>query len=252
MQVEPDELEAFIAEANEAYPALQATPDEVSMVITGLILFGDAAQAAEEHVFAKRSIVVDHAAAEGLEGLVTAIGVRATTARGTAEQVVDIIARKLDRPVSGCATETTPIFGGNVKSVQALQSEAREAAPPNVDARVMDSLARNYGSQYTRVLNYVAEDSASGCSIGSSHVLAAEVVHSVRQEMAVKLGDVVLRRTDLGTAHAPGAADLRQCAEIMARELGWDPERIDSEIAEVVQFFSRSGSRRDFALLSPA
>jgi glycerol-3-phosphate dehydrogenase len=64
-------------------------------------------------------------------------------------------------------------------------------------------------------------------------VIKAEVIHAVREEMAHKLGDVVFRRTDLGTGGHPGATALQGCAELVAAELGWSKERIQQELAEV-------------------
>jgi glycerol-3-phosphate dehydrogenase len=51
--------------------------------------------------------------------------------------------------------------------------------------------------------------------------------------MAQTLADVVLRRTDLGTANYPGDRALATCAEVMARELGWSQERMHQQIAKV-------------------
>ena len=56
--------------------------------------------------------------------------------------------------------------------------------------------------------------------VGSSSVRAAEVVHAVRDEMALKLTDVVLRRTQLGTEEHPGESALKECADLMGLELG--------------------------------
>ena len=58
-------------------------------------------------------------------------------------------------------------------------------------------------------------------------------MHAVRQEMAMKLGDVVYRRTDLGTGDFPGEDALRNCADLMASELGWDEARIQREMDDV-------------------
>ena len=64
-------------------------------------------------------------------------------------------------------------------------------------------------------------------------MLKAEVVHGVRMEMAQRLTDVVLRRSDLGTGAHPGAAVVAECARLMAGELGWDAARVERELAEV-------------------
>jgi glycerol-3-phosphate dehydrogenase len=61
----------------------------------------------------------------------------------------------------------------------------------------------------------------------------AEVLHSVREEIAQKLADVILRRTGLGSAGWPGEACVQVCAGIIATELGWDQARIRREINEV-------------------
>jgi glycerol-3-phosphate dehydrogenase len=63
-----------------------------------------------------------------------------------------------------------------------------------------------------------------------THVVAEEIIRAVRDEAALKLADVILRRTSLGSFEYPGDDVLRTCAEIMARELGWNDTKRDSEI----------------------
>ena len=58
-------------------------------------------------------------------------------------------------------------------------------------------------------------------------------------EMAKRLGDVVFRRTELGSAGHPGDAALEYCAQIMGRELQWRQSRIDEELTGVRKAFSR-------------
>ena len=55
----------------------------------------------------------------------------------------------------------------------------------------------------------------------------------MRQEMAVKLSDAVLRRTEAGSAGHPGNDALHAAATLMAGELGWSQRRAEEEIADV-------------------
>jgi glycerol-3-phosphate dehydrogenase len=55
--------------------------------------------------------------------------------------------------------------------------------------------------------------------------------------MAQNLGDVVFRRTDLATGNYPGREALRECAEILAVELGWNQSRIEQEINGAIKKF---------------
>jgi glycerol-3-phosphate dehydrogenase len=68
-------------------------------------------------------------------------------------------------------------------------------------------------------------------------MLKAEVAQAVRHEMAGTLADCVFTRTELGTAGDPGEAALSACATVAAQELGWGPERTQSELAAVRQRF---------------
>jgi glycerol-3-phosphate dehydrogenase len=55
--------------------------------------------------------------------------------------------------------------------------------------------------------------------------LAERTRFVVREEMALHLDDVVLRRLDLGTGQPPGDGEIDEVAGVMAAELGWDETR---------------------------
>ena len=82
INVEPQEIEGFVNEVNQAYPGIGIRLDEVTLINTGLILFGEERQQSSKSMsFGKRSMLIDHETANGIADLVTIIGVRATTAR---------------------------------------------------------------------------------------------------------------------------------------------------------------------------
>jgi glycerol-3-phosphate dehydrogenase len=62
---------------------------------------------------------------------------------------------------------------------------------------------------------------------------------AVREEMAMTLGDAVLRRLDLGTAGPPAPGELDAVVSVMAAELGWDASQEQSERAALAGFYSR-------------
>jgi glycerol-3-phosphate dehydrogenase len=244
LTVTDDELQSFVDDANHAYAGLALTADDVVMVNTGLILFGRADQGGDEHSFGKRSLLVDHGP-RGLEGLITLVGVRATTARAAAEKAVDLTFTKLGQQRPPSVTEHTPIWGGYVTSVTGLAA-ALTALHPWLVAPVAAALAQNHGSRVDEVLALAEADPRLRQPLGDSSVLAAEVVHAVRREMACTLADVVLRRTDLGTAQDPGRAALEMCATLVAHEKGWDKQRRLRELADLRHFFAARGARRLF------
>ena len=220
-RVTESDLTTWIAEINEAYPAMQLGMDDVALTQCGLVLFGENAEGAKDLSYGKRSLLVDHARKDGVEGLVTLVGVRYTTARLEARGAIDLVFRKLGLTPPHCRTEYEPIHGGGFDSFENLRGEATQALSHDLPAAVVEALVSNHGSAYRQVLECVAEGHQLGDILPESHTMVAEVVHAVRDEMAVRLSDVVFRRTDLGTAGHPGRASIEAAANLMAQELGW-------------------------------
>lgn len=239
------ELQTFLDEINGAYPTLHLKTDDVSMWNAGLVLFGENTPRAENLSYGKRSRIVDHQVESGLQGLISLVGVRFTTARGAAQKVVDMTFRKLGRRPPRSSTLVTPVFGGDIDNFADFLHRQISECPPELSPDVLQRLLENYGTAYTNVLAYVSEKSAWVGRLGGAKVIQAEVIHAVREEMAQTLADVVLRRTDLGTGEIPGPATLKQCADLMAAELGWDDARLRRELDQMEQYYvERSPSSR--------
>lgn len=230
--VSNNELQLFLDEINQAYPHYNLTLSDISMWNAGLVLFGKNKPGAANLSYGKRSLLIDHSLTHNVEGLITLIGVRATTARGVAEKAVNLAAEKMGGKTPVSRTSITPIYGGEIDFFEDFLKQAIKNRPETIEAHSMRPLIHNYGSQYRKVLNYIDENSAWAETLGSSKVLKAEVIHAVREEMAQKLVDVVFRRTDLGTAGYPGEDALKESAYLMASEMDWDHERVKKELNE--------------------
>lgn len=234
------DLQDFIGEINTAYPEFGLTLGDVSGWNAGLVLFGENKAGATDLSYGKRSIIIDHAVQDGLNGLITMIGVRYTTARGVAEKAVDLVCRKLGEKRPRSRTAETPIWGGRIGNFGEYLRENAPNFPKGFGEAFISNMIRNHGSEWAGVMNPVRENPRLAEPVGESSVIKAEVVHAVRQEMAMKLADVVFRRTDLSHAGYPGRAAMKACAETMARELGWNENRVQSEIADTERLFPAS------------
>jgi glycerol-3-phosphate dehydrogenase len=231
--VTEEELQVFLDEVNEAFSYENLTLDDVSTWNAGLVLFGENKSGQKDLSYGKRSIIVDHAVEHKVEGLITLIGVRATTARGKAEKAVELVFKKLGKKAPVSSTNITPIYGGNIGNFKDFLRTVDKEWSSSIGGSGPETLVRNYGSKYREVLKYAFDEPSLAERVGSSNVLKAEVVHAVREEMAQRLADVVLRRTELGTGGYPGKETLDECANIMAKEIGWDRARLQNEIQQV-------------------
>lgn len=232
-----EELELFIGEINSVYRGLNLSLGEVSFWNAGLIPFGENDPSAINLKFAHRSRIVDHQSDQGIDGLITLIGVRYTTGPNEAVKVVDLVFRKLGRKAPASKLYKTPVHGGRIDDFDLLLRRALSEASSLISKEVVRSLVHNHGNEYGRILELVRARPELGQTIGASNVLAAEAVYAATEEMAQKLEDVVLRRTDLGTTRFPGQASIRLCASVLATELGWDQSRANREVEQTVDRF---------------
>lgn len=240
--IEEPELEGWIREIKDCYPSFELTRDDVVYRNCGLVPFGEATVGTSELSFGKESRFIDHRKAHGVAGLVTLIGIRYTTARGDAGKALDLLLAQMPNAPGPAATECTPLAGGAIEDFGALRTSAQGTRPGNVSAESLDGLLRNHGTEYGAVLGLAAENAADSAALPGTETILAEVAHAVRSEMAVKLEDVVLRRTDLGSGCHPGAPALRAAAERMQGLLGWTVERVADEIQATEAVLARHGA----------
>jgi len=240
LPVSKEELSLYVDEVNSAYKDLNITLSDISLINTGHILFGNLSEqkSDKEHSFAKRSLLIDHSI-DGIEGLLSVVGARATVARGTAEKVLKLVDTKLKKTNKGESTETSPIFGGDFDSFEKLTDDIRHVVPGLSDLVTL-ALARNYGSAYRDVLAYCPEQS-SIAPLGHSSVLNCEIIHAIRHEMAISLSDIVFRRTELCTGGHPGEDALIEAANIASLELGWSEEKKEREVKHVSSILVKNG-----------
>jgi glycerol-3-phosphate dehydrogenase len=116
--------------------------------------------------------------------------------------------------------------------------DALSKTPRGMDEEVIEHLVYTYGSNYPYFLREMNENQALRERVDPTlPVTVGEIIHAVRQEMALTLLDVVQRRTELGASGQPPRNVLQKCAEIMGCELGWSLERQQQEIDYVLQTY---------------
>jgi len=234
LRVTEEEIQTFLDEVNGAYPGAPICREEVSFFHKGFLPMEGVDGKTGEVKLTKHYRICDHSRDDGIDGLISVVGVKYTTARNVAEKTVDIAFKKLGKKSPKCTSHVTPLAGGDIGRFEDFLSGATAKIPKGLNSEVIRHLVHNYGSEYQCILEYGKKHSEYGKTVpGSSEVLMAEVFHAVREEMAQKLADVILRRTDLGSGGHPGDAALKGCAGVMAKELGWSKNRMKKELEEV-------------------
>ncbi|MFQ5822472.1 MAG: FAD-dependent oxidoreductase [bacterium] len=232
-KVSEKEIESFIEEINKAYLPAKLKREDISYYYGGMLPIDGINEQTGEIKLLKHYQIIDHKEENGVDGLISVIGVKYTTARDVAEKTIDFVLKKFGKKPSKSLTSTTPIFGGRIEKFKDFLVEEKSKTPKGLSKDMVERLVYNYGSEYQRILRYCDENPEWALPVHEkSEVLKAEVIHSIREEMALKLSDVIRRRTELGSAGSPGDQCLKTCAILMAQELGWDDSRVQIEIEE--------------------
>jgi glycerol-3-phosphate dehydrogenase len=228
------DVAAFMTELNQAFPALDLSIADVTLVHHGLV---PAATRGSRVVLEPHEQLRDHAA-DGADGLLTIAGTKFTTARASAERVTDRVVAKLGKPAAPCRTATTVLPGGAIRDLGLAIADGRREHDAGLPTDTIPHLIGAYGSRFRDVLELAVDKPEWRTRIAhDSPVIGAQLVHAVRHEMAITLADAVLRRTPLGALGDPGPEALARAAAIVGHELRWSDERQQQEIAAVGSFY---------------
>lgn len=230
---------------NRADERPEATADDASYLITHASRFLTAPPAAGDALGAfaglrplvssgrmvSRRLSRRHEIVGSAEGFFSVIGGKLTTFRRMAEDAINLATGRAEGTPS--RTRDLPLVGAEdlANTLPWLRARARQLG---LSRATFAHLIRAYGTGTATVLDRVARHPALRDLLvpGRPHI-AAEVVVAAREEMAVTVADVLLRRTRLanllprhGTEIAPRVADL------MGEELEWTAEMRAAQVAD--------------------
>jgi glycerol-3-phosphate dehydrogenase len=229
LTVTEEEIQGFLEEIQEACPALGIARSDVAVVNAGLLPFGENQPGQKDLSFGKRSLLIDHAARGGPEGLITGMSVRWTMGRLLGEKAIDLACQKLQANARPSSTATTAVFGGLIRDRDELIATMCQQAQRSLSHDLAARLADTFGTVSGEVLALPDGDTL----LPDGRTLAAEIRYVARNEMSMTLADIVLRRLDLGTGCTVADATLSACARIAGEELGWDAQRQLLEVSRV-------------------
>jgi glycerol-3-phosphate dehydrogenase len=229
----------LLRSANAFFPEARLTPADV--LSTWASLRALVAPRVEQAAVA---VSREHRIVESAAGLVTVAGGKLTTHRAMASGAVDVVAarlRRIDgRPVPPRArTDLHTLPGGEAADLEVLVDSllVRDIKEP-----VARHLVENYGSEAAAVANQVEKNRVLGRPlIEGRPEIRAEVAHAVEREMAVRLGDLLMRRLHLFQL-APGAS-VKVAAAVarkMRELLQWTATREADELALYLEEVKRS------------
>jgi glycerol-3-phosphate dehydrogenase len=230
--IREQDVRDFLKDIHSACPALGLRMADVCGVVHGYLPMVKTDSGRNDVKLVRDIQIFDHAS-EGIQGIITVIGVRYTLARYIAQRAVNLAGRKLGAASSACRTASLPLAGGNFTDFNDLVQKAQANCPPDISSAAMNRLVRFYGSDYPRVLALLHENPHWGAAFGPDQaILTAQIVYAAREEMALKLYDVLQRRVGLFPLADADHLTLERTAEIMGQEHHWNDQQRQATLQE--------------------
>ncbi|HEX6050706.1 MAG TPA: glycerol-3-phosphate dehydrogenase, partial [Gemmatimonadaceae bacterium] len=214
-----EDIEYLLDSVNAFFPAAKLGTGDVIASWAGIRPL-IAAGYSDRPASASREHRIDRAPS----GLVSVTGGKLTTYRAMAAEVANVVERALGRRPRRARTDQEPLPGGDLRTLD----EARRAAELEVgDAVVAKRLVEAHGSRWREVAALTtAEPALARRIVRELPYLLAEVVYAVEREMALTLGDLLVRRLHIAYETADhGRAAARVATAVLAGRLGWDNAR---------------------------
>lgn len=203
-----EDVAYLLAGVNAYFPTAQLGDNDVIAAWSGIrplaqqLSSGDVGSASREHTISR-----------GPRGVIHVTGGKLTTYREMASQVVDQFAgpeAKNDR------TSVLPLPGGE-RPLEDIRAKAAEIVE---DAVVRDHLVQSYGTRWRNVWDLGESRPRLRERVSPTRaVIGAEFVYAVEREMAVTLGDFLIRRTHLAFEMPDQAVSLAPIVMKLANAL---------------------------------
>lgn len=168
-------------------------------------------------------------------GMITVAGGKLTTHRHMAQEVVDKVVKMLEKYSNGSGylsskTKDVPI------AQQRLDSETEKLSeltlPLGLDSRSIQRLFCIYGPGYRHIIDLIQSNPKLGEKIVPDlPYLKAEVIYSVKYEMAMALEDIMVRRLHIfHEAQDQGLSAVQEITSLVGSYLGWDNIEIERQL----------------------
>jgi glycerol-3-phosphate dehydrogenase len=241
-----EEVTYLLEEVAKVLPDKRATFENVSYTYAGVrpLSFEPGASASPGGAASKVSR--EHKVIpEGPDGRFFSVtGTKLTCFRSLAQDVGDRVMRALGRGEKARTARLT--LDGADEEVGKIEARvwmdvSEEMAATGLSRGTLRTLVETYGRAYPRVLELgrkLPDGFERLCP--SNPEIVAQLHHALREEQAVSLQDLLLRRTGIGQSRCQGLDCAEPIAARMAELGGWSRRRLDAELEAYSQHVERS------------
>ena len=229
--VEKPEIDSIMKAVQSWFPEIELTAADVAFAHAGLLPIElEKKKRGDGYHLHEDTTIVSHDKTPGLGNFYSIKTVKYTTSPVVAMKFVKLLLGRMGRR--------------NVNAAELPETAGNDVVADleKTDPDWLEELQKRYGNKNRRILEIIRDNpDAYGvvCPVKPSTI--AEIQYFVREEMALRLEDIVFRRGAVSGTKPPTLSCLRRIAEVAAKELGWNSARTLDEIEAVIAIYRSRG-----------
>ncbi len=228
-ELKPSEQQCqdFIKKFNAVYPSANLGLDDIKYLHWGFVPCAknfNKRQSSPRILTKPKIFDISH---DNQNRILNVIAIKYTTAGDLAGSVLNRISpdAKVNRDYND------RLVGADADNLISYKMDIQKKWGESIGEKEIDRLLTNYGTESNMILDLASKINNTG--ISKESIIMAETKFAIRHEMALKLSDIIFRRTDLGTAGVVKEDTLTMIADTMKDELNWSTQRAFQEKEDV-------------------
>jgi len=236
--IEADHVNQLLEAVNDGIPSAKLKREELISGYSGIYLLQTENIQKTVYQGSGEYQIIDHAAANGIEGLVTCLGAKFTTGRKLSAVSMKLISSKLGS--TGNDVARTKLKNADYNSLSAFIKDKQEQYQEILRANTIKHLVLQYGSEIDAFIARIEKD-ASLLEKICPHLddLMGQVVWAVENEQTFTLNDMLFNRSSVGLLGIK-EEEVSKVALIMAKHLAWSESQLMEQENTVVARLKRT------------
>jgi len=237
IQVSKKEALEFLEAVNSCYP-IDLKKIKILHAYAGVRPLVSASKTqVKTYNLSRKEEAFNHLKKEKISGLYSVFGGKWTTSRALAEKTVNDIIKTYSFKRAPCNTTTTPLSGeSSTLLFYDFATKQISKYKNKIPGELLNHWIQYYGMHLDNVIKiYLSDPSMQKIVPGYNMISTADIIYSIRYEMALKLEDFLMRRSIAGNIGMPDKKSLEFIASVMSKELKWNKKDKESMITKYIK-----------------
>ena len=239
IHLQASHVDQLLDAVNEGIPSARLTRDDLVSGYSGLYPLHTDNIKRTVYQGSGEYQIIDHAKANGVSGLITALGAKFTTGRKLSALTMALVNTHFGKHQT---SKRSKLIGSQYDSLNAFTDTKIEQYKVVLSANTIRHLIMLYGSQLDEFISRIKDNPLLHNKIcAQQEDILGQIVWAIETEQCVSLNDALFNRTSLGLLGIKDT-EVQTVATLMSDHLQWSQEMLSEQVAQVTNRLSQTAA----------